>query len=96
MNAQIKAILAHMTIIGWLIALIINNDNKEEFASFYMRQTLGLYLTAMLLTFIPFFGWIIGLILFVFWIISLYYAIQNSMIEVPLVGRLYQDLFRGI
>ena len=38
MNSKAKAILAHITIIGWIIALILNMKDKDEFTSFYVRQ----------------------------------------------------------
>ena len=46
MDAKIKAIVAHLTPIGWIIALVVNMNRKEEYASYYIRQTLGLYLAA--------------------------------------------------
>ena len=45
MDGKTRAIVAHFTIIGWIIALVINNnEEKDEFASFYIRQMLGLLL----------------------------------------------------
>ena len=31
------AIIAHITIIGWVVALIMNNQNRTEIGSFYIR-----------------------------------------------------------
>ena len=48
------AIIAHITLIGWIIALVMNGgDKKSEFASFYIRQMLGLMLTSVVLSFVP-------------------------------------------
>ena len=38
------AIISHLWWIGWIIALIMNNSNKTELGSFYIRQTLGICL----------------------------------------------------
>jgi uncharacterized membrane protein len=96
MDDKTKAIVAHITIIGWIIALVINVQEKEEFASFYIRQLLGLYLTGLVLSFIPYIGWIISIVVFVFWILSLIAAIQGEKKETPIVGAYFQEWFSGL
>lgn len=96
MDPQIKAIVAHITPVGWIIALILNNDNPDSFTSFYIRQTLGLYLLSILLSFIPFLGWILGMAVFIFWLMSLIAAATNKIQVLPLVGEYFQDWFRSL
>ena len=37
------AIIAHITLIGWIIAIVMNSgEKKTEYASFYIRQMLGI------------------------------------------------------
>jgi len=96
MDGKTKAIVAHITWIGWIIALILNSSEKDEIASFYIRQLLGLYLFSIVISFIPvvnIVGWIITL---VFWIMSLIGAINGEQKELPLVGKYFQDWFKGI
>ena len=96
MDGKTKAIVAHITWIGWLIALVINSSEKDELASFYIRQMLGLWLFSLVISFIPVInvvGWIITL---VFWIISLIGAINGEMKEIPWVGKLFQDWFKSL
>lgn len=96
MDGKTKAIVAHITWIGWLIALIVNSSQKDEIASFYIRQLLGLYLFGLVITFIPvinIIGWILVLI---FWIMSLISAVNGEMKELPVVGIYFQDWFKGI
>ena len=96
MDGKTKAIVAHIYWIGWVIALVMNSNEKDELTSFYLRQLLGLFLFSVIITFIPvikIFGWIITL---VFWIISLVGAIKGDTKEIPLVGKLFQDWFKGI
>lgn len=96
MDGKTKAIVAHITWIGWLIALIVNSNQKDEITSFYIRQLLGLYLFGLVITFIPvinIIGWILVLI---FWIISLIGAVNGEMKELPVVGKYFQDWFKGI
>jgi len=96
MDGKTKAIVAHITWIGWVIALVLNSSEKDEITSFYIRQLLGLYLFSIVIAFIPIvniFGWIITL---VFWIISLIGAINGEQKEVPWVGKLFQDWFKAL
>ena len=96
MDGKTKAIIAHIYWIGWVIALVLNSNEKDELTSFYLRQLLGLFLFSVLISLIPIvniFGWIITLI---FWIISLIGAINGEQKEIPWVGSYFQDWFKGI
>ena len=71
------AIVAYMTLIGWIIALVMNGDKQGEersFNGFHIRQMLGLIIFSfgssivfvilgMVLAFIPVIGWLILLLL---------------------------------
>ena len=103
MDAKTKAIISHLFGIGWLIALIMNMNNKEELASYYIRQNLGFIIIAILLRivgYIPVLGtaiWIVGgILLFVFWLMSLIWSIQGEMKPVPWIGHLFQDWFKAL
>ena len=95
-NHKLVGILSYITIIGWVIAIILHSNNKREFGAFHLRQSLGLFLTVLVLGFIPIFDWIFGLIVFAFLIVGLIFAIQEEMKTVPLVGDFYQDLLKGL
>lgn len=96
MDGKTKAIIAHITLIGWIIALVINMNDKDEFASYYIRQLLGLYLSAIILTFIPIIGWIVSIVIFIFWILSLIGAIQGEKKETPIIGKYFQEWFKSL
>ena len=96
MDGKTKAIVAHITIIGWIIALVINSSEKDEFASYYIRQLLGIYLAGFILSLIPFIGWILSIVVFVFWILSLVGAIQGEKKETPWLGKYFQDWFKAL
>jgi len=96
MDGKTKAIVAHITWIGWLIALILNSNEKDEITSFYIRQLLGIYLFSIAISFIPLVnivGWIFA---FVLWILSLIGSINGEMKESPVIGKYFQDWFKGI
>ena len=89
------AIIAHLTLIGWVIALIMNNGNKTELGSFYIGQVLGIIILA-LLSWIPLLGWIIGFVCFIMWIMSLISAINGEKKPVFLLGEQFQDWFKSL
>jgi uncharacterized membrane protein len=55
-----------------------------------------IFLAGIVFCWIPFLGWIAGIALFVFWIMGLISAINGEKKEIPLIGKLAQDWFKGI
>lgn len=96
MSPQAKSIVAHITLIGWIIALIVNNNEKDELTNFYLRQVLGLYLLGIVGSFIPGIRFVIGVVVLIFWIMSLIGAIQQQKQETPLLGTYFQQWFKGL
>ncbi|VAW18536.1 hypothetical protein MNBD_BACTEROID01-2248 [hydrothermal vent metagenome] len=96
MDGKTKAIVAHITLIGWVIAFIINSSDKDEFASYYIRQTLGIFLLGIVLAWIPFIKVVAWIIVFIFWILSLVGSIQGEKKETPFVGQYFQDWFKAL
>ncbi|MEX0362140.1 MAG: DUF4870 domain-containing protein [Allomuricauda sp.] len=94
-SGKTVAILAHITFLGWIIAIIMNSSNKTELGSFYIRQTLGIFLIGIL-SVIPLLGILVGLFCFVLWIVSLINAINGSQKPIFLVGDLFQNWFKGL
>lgn len=97
------AIIAYITIIGLIIAFVLNNEKKNTFASFHLRQALGVFLTGFALGvigMIPILGWIINIlgifVLIYIWIMGLISAINGKEKTVPLLGDKYQEWFKGI
>ena len=90
------AIIAHITFIGWIVAIIMNSSNKTEIGSFYIRQTLGIWIFMMLLGLVPVVGCLAGVVGLVFIIISLIAAINRKMTSTVGVGHFFQDWFKGL
>jgi uncharacterized membrane protein len=96
-DAKNVALVAHLTLIGWIIAFVMNGgEKKTEYASFYLRQMLGLMLFAIVLSFIPIIGWFANLIILVLWIMSLVGALSGEKKETPVIGHLFQDWFKSL
>jgi uncharacterized membrane protein len=95
-NAKLVGVLSYITLIGWIVAIILHNNNRSEFGAFHLRQSLGLFLSGLILGWIPVVGWLIGILIFAFLIVGLIYAIQEEQRTVPFVGDLYQSLLSGL
>lgn len=96
------AIVAYLTIIGAVIAIFMNNENKSAFASFHIRQALGIFLTFFLLGYpIGYFdSWMISsafyIFFFILWIYGFMEALNNEEKKVPLLGDFYQNIFKSL
>ncbi|MFV0539985.1 MAG: YtxH domain-containing protein [Aestuariibaculum sp.] len=89
------AIIAHLTWVGWIVGLVMNNSNKTEIGSFYVRQMLGFLLLGFLIP-VPFLGWALGLVLLVAWIMSFLSALQGQMKPSFLLGKQFQEWFKSL
>lgn len=97
------AIIAYMTLIGTVIAIFMNQEeSKSEFASFHIRQALGLFISFFLL------GYFVGYVdswtasfafyifYFILWIYGFLGALQGQKRELPLVGAFFQNMFKSL
>lgn len=96
------AIISYLGIIGIIIAYFMNNDKKNPFTSFHLRQSLGLWLMFHLLGFVAssFDSWSVSSGFYLFFAILLIYGLINAIggktQTVPLVGELFQKWFSNI
>ena len=100
-DGKTYAIISHLWLIGLIIAFILNNSKKNSFASFYIRQMMGINLFIIINKYLvydmigSFVGWIIGVIIFVLWFISLMGAIKGEEKVIPIVGEQFQNWFKN-
>jgi len=97
-----NAIISYCTIIGTIVAFYLNNDKKNEFTSFHLRQALGLWLTFFALGYIVggFDSWIVTLSWYVFFGVLFSYglitAVTGRTNPTPILGEFYQKLFKSV
>ena len=100
------AILAYITLIGFIAAVVIHSSKKTRLGAFHLRQTLGFMLTGIVaavaqvvLAFIPILGWLAVLAmwcgLLVCWVHGLMAAVNGQMKPMPIVGEFYQQTFKN-
>ena len=82
MDARTTGIVAYITWIGLVIALVAGD---KEGAKFHLNQALVIFLFS-LLTPIPCVGWAWGIIMLVCWVMGLIAAINEEEKPVPLIG----------
>lgn len=101
------AILAYLTLIGFIVAVVMHGNKKTRLGSYHLRQALGLMITGIALwmaifviAFIPFIGWIISIAsmviwlgLFVLWLMGFIAAASGQNKPVPVLGEHYQKWF---
>ncbi len=97
------ALISYITIIGSVIAIFMNQEEKKsDFASFHIRQTLGIFLTFFLLGYpIGYFNsWMVSsafwLFIFILWIYGFLGALNGEKKIVPLLGTFYQQFFKNL
>ena len=88
------AIIAHLTILGWLIAVFMNSSNKTELGSFYIRQYLGIMLLGLVCSVIPVVNVVAWIVPLVMWVMSLVGALSGQKKPVFLLGNQFQDWFK--
>ena len=98
------AIVAYLTLIGFIVAIVIHMNKKTKLGAYHLRQVLGFLLTGIavvfcefILIFIPILGWLcilaLWISLLVLWILGLVAAINGEMKPMPVLGPLYQKWF---
>ena len=84
------------------IDFILNNNKRDPFASFHIRQAIGLGLFSLINIAVlsRFMGdwatWIINVGIIVLTVFGALAALQGEKKKIPLFGDLFQDWFRNI
>lgn len=100
-EGKTAAITSYILIVGFLIALSMNSETKNEYATFHIRQGLGLSLTFIGLGLIisNFENIMIAAPMWIFVTVLMFYGIfsaaNGSTKPLPLVGNLYQKWLKN-
>ena len=96
------AVISYITFIGTIVAFVMNQNKQNAFASFHIRQSIGIWVVVLVVNFIQrfsHFSWVdttLSILVFILWIIGLIGAIRGQEQRVPLLGDQFQDWFRNI
>jgi len=96
------AIVAYITIIGLIIAIVDNQNKKDDMVAFHIRQSAGLAGCAIALaviSIIPLLGWIIWFVgifvLLYMWIMGLANAAKPEKKPVPFLGDKFEEWLKN-
>ncbi|RBL88492.1 DUF4870 domain-containing protein [Chitinophaga flava] len=104
MKTKQWAIIAYITIIGWIIAFVKSKENKDTLVTYHLEQALGLAITSLLwsvvvgvmLSIIPALYTplsilsILPLIFMIFGIINANSGVQKP---IPVIGKFFENKF---
>lgn len=100
-NSQM-AVVAYITIIGLIIAIVDNQNKKDEMVAFHIRQSAGIAGCAIALaviSIIPILGWIIWFVgifvLLYMWIMGLVNAAKPEKKPVPFLGDKFEEWLKN-
>lgn len=94
------ALVAYLTIIGFIIALVQYKEKKNPLVSFHLGQSLGIMLTLVacsIIAVIPILGWLVyfvgAILCLIMWIKGIINANNGKMEPVMIFGDLYNKWF---
>ncbi len=106
MNDKTLGVIAYLTVIGWIIAFISyrNSDKKSDFVRYHLGQSLGIILisiaisiiSGVLVFIIPALStvfYIIALAPYVFMLLGVVTALNETMRPLPLIGKYFEHRF---
>ncbi|WP_179335069.1 hypothetical protein [Winogradskyella costae] len=95
-------LVAYLTLFGTLIAFFMNQDKRNPFTAFHIRQGLGLGLVYVVIGFVitAFNSWMITYSFWIFfsvlYIYGIFGAITGKLNKIPILGDFFQNAFKSI
>lgn len=97
------AIVAYLTLVGFIIAIVLHGQKKTALGAFHLRQVLGIFIVGFVgylicaasmfiligVVLMPLFG----IMMLVIWIMGLIAAANGEMKPAPIVGKAIQKWF---
>src|SRR5215207_7662758 len=89
------ALLAYITIIGFIIAIVMHGNKKTALGAYHLRQALGLFITGfvggIVLAIIPVVGWMLlpffYLAIVIFAVLGIVAAVSGKQKPLPVLGE---------
>ncbi|WP_250435818.1 DUF4870 domain-containing protein [Hanstruepera flava] len=100
-EGKTMAIVAYITFVGAIIAIIMNLEKKNPFTAFHIRQMLGLIIMLIFSNLVEkyvnsWLGTVFWVITFVSWLFGIYHAINSEAKPIPVLGEKFQEWFKNI
>ena len=98
MDKKTQSIVAYITLIGFIIALLQYNKEKDPAVRFHLKQSLGVMILGVLLSVaitivvmvVPALGFLsfVNLAVLLLWILGIINASNNAQKQLPVIGAL--------
>jgi len=93
-----KAIIGYITFVGMFIAMSMNSENKDEFATWHIKNMFGLFLLWIISVVTQYYilglvGEILWYLIIIFWFFSLAMAILRKKRGIPILSKKFQEWF---
>jgi len=104
-NPKTAAVVCYITIVGWLLSyFMLYKSRKNDYSLFHLKQALMLHILFFVFNLIAVIGFwfnriimLIGqigsLVLIIFWLIGMWYAINEKRKLMPLIGSPAENIF---
>ncbi|MFD2726396.1 DUF4870 domain-containing protein [Hyunsoonleella rubra] len=95
------AIVAYITFIGLIVAIIKNLNQKNPFTAFHVRQMIGLVLLLIFSNLTEkyvnsWLGTMLWFGTFILWVYGIITAVRGEAKLIPFFGKLFQEWFQNI
>jgi uncharacterized membrane protein len=90
------AVLSYFSLPGWIIALILNSNQRTELGSFHIRQSLGWMIAILLLVWLVRYKFLVVVLQLMGSIFGILTALKGERRPLPLVGSYFQEWFRTL
>jgi uncharacterized membrane protein len=100
-NTKLLAIITYITLIGWIIAFMMNSTKKNSLVTYHQRQALGIQLLYFAISVLISITGVAALQVFFFGILILIIigitnAYKQEKKPLPFLGEYFEDWFRSI
>ncbi|WP_299128816.1 hypothetical protein [uncultured Winogradskyella sp.] len=101
-EGKTMSLVAYLTLLGTLIAFIMNQDKKNPFTYFHLRQALGLGLLYIMIASVvsSFDSMMVSMSFWIFFSVLYLYGIFGAITGktniIPLLGKIFQNVFKTI
>lgn len=96
-------IIAYLTVIGLVAAFVMNQNKKDPFGTYHIKQSLGLCvcgLALFIVGLVPILGWILSILGSIFmiylWIMGFLNALNGKMKPLPFFGKKFEEWFANL
>ena len=84
-------------VLGFLTGvLFLLLEKKSEFVRFHAMQSTIVFLAVLVISLIPFFGWLIAALSWILWLFLIFKAYQGEKFKLPVIGDIAEKQAKNL